>query len=73
MLTDNELRRQQTVIAVKRRLLKSGRLHRIQLRYSCMWASEEEFQQILDALVAEEIATREAGRRGGEYYRSVNQ
>jgi hypothetical protein len=71
MLTDNELRTQQTVIAIKRRLLKSGRLHRNQLRYSCMWATETEFQEILDALVAEGIATREAGTRGGEYYRSV--
>jgi len=70
MLTDKELRLQQTIIGLQRRLLKAGRLHRHQLRHSCLWTTDEEFQRILDAIVAGGIAIVEKGKKSGEWYRS---
>jgi len=73
MLNDKELRTQQSIIAIQRRLLKHaprGYL-RIQLRASCGWATDAEFQQILDAIVAGGIAVRVTGHRGAELYRSA--
>jgi hypothetical protein len=73
MLNDRELRMQQTIIGLQRRLLKvaPAKIHRFQLRTSAAWATDEEFQRILDAIVAGGIATREAGKRSGEWYRSA--
>lgn len=71
MFTEKELRMQQTIIGLQRRLLKAGRLHRHQLRHSCLWTTDEEFQRILDAIVEGKIATRETGKKSGEWYRST--
>ena len=35
----------------------------------CQWATDQEFQQLLDAIVSGGIAVRETGERGGEWYR----
>jgi hypothetical protein len=73
MLTEKELQTQQAIIAIQRRLLKHaprGYL-RIQLRASCGWATDEEFQRILDAIVAGGVAIRFTGHRGAELYRSA--
>jgi hypothetical protein len=70
-MDERELNLQRTVFVLQRRLQRKTRLHRNQLRYSCMWATNEEFQQILDCLVNEGKATREEGARGGEYYRTI--
>jgi hypothetical protein len=66
-----EVKFQEALLRLKLRLMKGPRLHRNQMRYSCMWATDAEFQQILDAAVADGIAVREIGAGGGEWYRSV--
>ena len=71
MLSERELNFQQAIFTLQKRLLRSGRIHRQQMRYSCMWANDEEFQRLLDAIVSGGIATRETGKRGGEWYRSA--
>jgi hypothetical protein len=72
MLNDKELRIQQAIISIQRRLMKSSRGQlRIQLRGSCGWATDEEFQRILDSVVAGGIAVRVKGARGAELYRSA--
>jgi hypothetical protein len=73
MLTEKELKTQQAIISIQRRLMKrpsQGQL-RIQLRGSCGWATDEEFQRILDAVVESGIAVRVKGARGAELYRSA--
>ena len=72
-MDERELNLKRTVFVLQRRLQRRVRMHRNQMRYSCMWATEVEFQQILDALVTEGIAARESGTRGGEYYRINHQ
>jgi len=73
MLTDTELRIQQTIIGLQRRLLKTspGRIARVHMRASCTWATDEEFQRILDAIVSCGIATCETGKHNKEWYRSA--
>jgi hypothetical protein len=73
MLTEKQLQMQQTIIGLQRRLLKAapGRIARTTMRYSCGWATDEEFQRILDSLVTTGIAIREKGRLGAEWYRSA--
>lgn len=71
MLTEKELNFQRAVIAVQRRLIHHGRLQQSTLRLSCLSFSDEEFQRLLDAIVAGGVATRETGKRGGTWYRST--
>jgi hypothetical protein len=73
MLTDKELQMQQTIIGLQRRLLKAGPrgIARTTMRYSCGWATDVEFQRLLDAIVEGGIAIREKGRLGAEWYRSA--
>ena len=68
-MNEREVNLKRTVFVLQRRLQRRIRMHRNQMRYSCMWATDEEFQGLLDSLVADGIATREEGTRGGEYYR----
>jgi hypothetical protein len=73
MLNEQELRTQQAIIAIQRRLMKRAprAYQRFQLRASCGWATDGEFQRILDAIVEGGIAVRVTGERGAELYRSA--
>jgi hypothetical protein len=73
MLTEKELQTQQAIIAIQRRLMKHAprAYQRYQLRHSCGWATDEEFQGILDSLVSSGIAVHVTGPRGAELYRSA--
>jgi hypothetical protein len=70
-MDERELNFQRAIFTLQKRLFRSGRIHRNQMRYSCMWATDDDFQRLLDVIVAGGIATRETGKRGGEWYRSA--
>jgi hypothetical protein len=70
-MDERELNIQRAIFTLQKRLSRSSRVYRQQMRYSCMWATDEEFQRILDSLVANGVAVRESGERGGESYRGV--
>jgi hypothetical protein len=71
MVTAKELDFQRAVLAVQRRLMLYGKLSRSEVRLSCITWGDEEFQRLLDAIVAGGIATRETGPRRAEVFRSV--
>ncbi|HXM62980.1 MAG TPA: hypothetical protein VN950_19110 [Terriglobales bacterium] len=72
MSDEQSLKFEESILRLRLRLMKTTRLHRNQVKYSCQWANDEEFQNLLDYIVAQGIATREIGSYGGEWYRSVS-
>lgn len=71
MLTERERTFQRAILAVQRRLIHRGKMQRATVRLSCLSFCDAEFQRLLDAIVAGGIATRETGKRGGEWYVST--
>jgi hypothetical protein len=67
-MTEREINLQRSIFAIQRRLIARGKLFRSEVRLSCLWATDQEFQSILDAIVASGIATRGQGGRGAEVF-----
>jgi hypothetical protein len=70
-MNERELNLQRSIFAIQRRLMTRGKLFRSEVRLSCLWATDQEFQNILDAIVAGGIAIRQSGRRGAEMFVSA--
>jgi len=67
-MTEHEVKLQRVILSMQARLLRQGKITRTDMRLSCLWATDTEFQRLLDAIVAGGIATRHTGRKGGEHY-----
>lgn len=63
---ERELQLLRASLAINRRLRVDGFGYTTALRSSCAWATENEFQAIIDGLVKHGLARREQGKRRGE-------